>query len=114
MSKKLEKVYKSKKGGLQDEKQAPDFLKSKKKCICEGKIKAFNHHSKDTCFWKEPIKKEKFKKKFPRLIIERYGMDKDGHISFIDCHDEKFGEAIFFGEGSRHYHGFLNGGKYED
>jgi hypothetical protein len=56
------------------------------------------------------IKKKKINKNYPRLTIERYGMDKDGHIEFIDLHDEKFGEAIFFGKGSRHYHGFMNSG----
>jgi len=56
--------------------------------------------------------KEKFKKKFPRITIERMGMDDKGHVIFVDLHDEKFGEAIFFGEGSRHWHGFLNGGHF--
>lgn len=53
------------------------------------------------------------KKKFPQITIERMGMDADGHITFIDLHDEKFGEAIFFGNGSRHHHGFMNGGVYD-
>ena len=61
---------------------------------------------------KPKIKKEKFKKNFPRFTIERMGFDEKGHYDFIDCHDEKFGEAIFFGQGDRHHHGFLNGGHY--
>jgi len=56
----------------------------------------------------------KDKKNYPRLTIERYGFDKEGHIIYIDLHDEKFGEAIFFGEGERHKHGFMNNGKYVD
>ena len=61
---------------------------------------------------KKPIKKEKINKDFPRIVIERYGLDDNGHLSFIDIHDEKFGEAIFFGDGSRHRHGFNNSGVY--
>jgi hypothetical protein len=57
---------------------------------------------------------KKYKKKFPRISIERVGIDNEGHITYIDLHDEKFGEAIFFGEGSRHYHGFFNGGHFSD
>lgn len=57
--------------------------------------------------------KKKQIKNYPRLTIERYGYDNDGHITFIDLHDEKFGTAIFFGEGSEHYHGFLNEGQYD-
>lgn len=53
------------------------------------------------------------KKKYPRISIERIGFDENGHVVFIDLHDEKFGEAIFFNEGSRHYHGFLNNKKYD-
>lgn len=53
-------------------------------------------------------------KKIPRITIERYGLDEKGHLSFIDLHDEKFGEAIFFSEGSKHYHGFLNNGEYQE
>jgi len=49
---------------------------------------------------------------FERFKIERMGVDANDHLTFIDMHDEKFGEAIFFGEGSRHHHGFLNKGKY--
>ena len=60
---------------------------------------------------KEP-KKEKPDKDFPRITIERYGLDDDGHIAFIDLHDEKFGSAIFFSEGSEHRHGFNNQGVY--
>lgn len=59
---------------------------------------------------KKPIKK--INKDFPRITIERYGLDENGHIEYIDLHDEKFGEAVFFGSGSRHYHGFYNGGEY--
>jgi hypothetical protein len=55
---------------------------------------------------KKPIKD------FDRLIIERYGFDDDGHLAFIDLHDEKFGSAIFFSKGSEHRHGFLNQGVY--
>jgi len=54
------------------------------------------------------------KKKYPRLTIERYGFDKEGHIIYIDLHDEKFGEAIFFDKGNRHHHGFYNNGDCED
>lgn len=50
------------------------------------------------------------KKKYPRLTIERYGFDKDGHVLFVDLHDEKTGEAIFFKNGTRHFHGFYNDG----
>jgi hypothetical protein len=56
---------------------------------------------------------KKTKKKFPRLSIERIGYEADGRIAFIDMHDEKFGEAIFFSDGSRHYHGFYNDKKYD-
>jgi hypothetical protein len=56
--------------------------------------------------------KKKTIKDYPRISIERYGLDKDGHIEYIDLHDEKFGEAIFFTNGSRHSHGFFNSGKY--
>ena len=59
-------------------------------------------------------KKKVVKKKFSRISIERIGFDADGRVSFIDLHDEKFGEAIFFGKGSRHFHGYLNEGKYSD
>jgi hypothetical protein len=62
---------------------------------------------------KSTIKKTKIKKNFPRLTIERVGYEPDGRISFIDLHDEKFGEAIFFGDGARHYHGQYNSGKYD-
>ena len=58
--------------------------------------------------------KRKPKKNYPRITIERIGYDDEGHITFIDLHDEKFGEAIFFGDGQRHYHGFLNEGKFKD
>lgn len=51
--------------------------------------------------------------KFPRITIERIGYEDDGRIAFLDIHDEKFGEAIFFSDGSHHYHGFLNKGKYD-
>jgi hypothetical protein len=57
---------------------------------------------------------KKYKKKFPRISIERVGIDDKGHIIYIDIHDELFGEAIFFSEGSRHSHGFLNGGNFSD
>lgn len=60
----------------------------------------------------KPIKKEKIDKDFPRIIIERYGLEDDGRISFIDLHDEKFGSAIFFQDGSHHRHGFRNQGVY--
>lgn len=53
-------------------------------------------------------------KKYPRLTIERYGFDEEGHIIYIDLHDEKFGEAIFFDKGNRHHHGFYNNGECED
>lgn len=53
-------------------------------------------------------------KKFSRISIERIGFDNDDHVIFIDLHDEKFGEAIFFNDGTRHYHGFLNDKKYEN
>ena len=39
-------------------------------------------------------------------------MDEEGHIEYIDLHDEKFGEAIFFQNPTRHKHGFYNKGKY--
>ena len=55
---------------------------------------------------------KKIKKNYPRLTIERFGTDDKGRVVYIDLHDEKFGEAIFFGEGSRHYHGFMNEGKH--
>jgi len=59
------------------------------------------------------MKQRKPKKNFPRLSIERIGYEADGRIAFIYVHDEKFGEAIFFSDGSRHYHGQLNQGKYD-
>lgn len=55
---------------------------------------------------------EKINKDFPRITIQRYGLDADGHIAFIDLHDEKFGSAIFFSKGSEHRHGFNNQGVY--
>lgn len=54
------------------------------------------------------------KKNFPRLTIERYLMDDEGHITGIDIHDEKFGEGIFFNSCNSHYHGFLNEGKFNE
>jgi hypothetical protein len=57
-------------------------------------------------------KKQKINKDYPRITIERYGIEDDGHISFIDIHDEKFGSAIFFARGSEHTHGFMNQGVY--
>jgi hypothetical protein len=57
--------------------------------------------------------KSKIKKNFPRITIERIGFNNDGHVTFIDIHDEKFGEAIFFGDGARHYHGFHNEKQYD-
>jgi hypothetical protein len=60
---------------------------------------------------KKPPKQE-YEKDFPRIAIERIGFRQDGRIDYIDMHDEKFGEAIFFGNGSRHPHGFLNGGNF--
>lgn len=58
--------------------------------------------------------KKKPKSKYPRIVIERVGFRPDGRIDFLDLHDEKFGEAVFFGEGNRHYHGFFNEGKYDE
>ena len=55
---------------------------------------------------------KKTNKDYPRITIERYLLDKDGHLSAIDLHDEKFGSAIFFSGGSEHRHGFLNNGVY--
>jgi hypothetical protein len=40
--------------------------------------------------------------------IERLLMDKDGHVTGVDLHDEDKGEAIFFDKGSRHFHGRFN------
>lgn len=57
-------------------------------------------------------KQTKIDKDYPRITIERYGLEDDGRIAFIDLHDEKFGEAIFFADGSRHRHGFFNNGVY--
>jgi len=58
-------------------------------------------------------KKTKSIKNYPRLSIERYLTDYEGHIIGVDLHDEKFGEAILFtGNGSRHLHGFMNNGEY--
>lgn len=56
--------------------------------------------------------KKTINKDLPRLSIERYLLDENGHLSAIDIHDEKFGTAIFFSEGSEHRHGFNNGGVY--
>lgn len=53
-------------------------------------------------------------KNYPRITIERMGFNEKGHLEFVDFHDEKFGEAIFFGVGSRHYHGFMNKGIYKE
>ena len=75
-------------------KQISDILKSVYK---QGKEDAFDKVNE---------------KSFPRISIERMGWDDKGHITFIDLHDEKFGEAIFFGQGDRHNHGFLNRGIY--
>jgi hypothetical protein len=58
------------------------------------------------------MKKAKIDKDYPRITIERYGLDDDGRIAYIDLHDEKFGEAIFFAEGDHHSHGFFNSGVY--
>jgi len=58
-------------------------------------------------------KPNKIDKNFPRLTIQRYLMDEEGHITGLDIHDEKFGEAIFFQDGSSHRHGFLNDGVYQ-
>lgn len=52
------------------------------------------------------------KSKYPRFNIERWGTDDAGRLTFIDIHDEERGEAIFFGEGSRHSHGRYNAGKH--
>ena len=43
-----------------------------------------------------------------RVIIERIIFREDGRVEAIDIHDEKFGEAVFFSKGSRHFHGFYN------
>ena len=51
---------------------------------------------------------------YPRITIERIGFDENDHVKYIDLHDEKTGEAIFFMNGSRHSHGFMNGGKFKD
>lgn len=51
------------------------------------------------------------KSKYPRFAIERWGTDDAGHLTFVDIHDEKFGRAIFFGEGSSHFHGQYNDGQ---
>ena len=51
-------------------------------------------------------------KKGQRVVIERIIFDEEGHVKAVDLHDEKFGEAIFFGEGHSHYHGKL-GYEYE-
>lgn len=48
-----------------------------------------------------------------RIIIERYLSDKEGHITAVDLHDEKFGEAIFCKKVDRHYHGKYNYKFYE-
>ena len=56
--------------------------------------------------------KKKPNKDYPRLSIERYLLDEEGHITAIDLHDEKFGSAIFFHQGTEHRHGFLNEGVY--
>ena len=57
-------------------------------------------------------KKQTVDKDYPRITIERYLLDEEGHITAIDLHDEKFGSAIFFQNGSEHRHGFLNQGVY--
>ena len=57
-------------------------------------------------------KKQKINKDFPRITIERYGLRNDGRIDYIDLHDEKYGDAIFFADGNHHSHGFLNQGVY--
>ncbi len=62
--------------------------------------------------YEENVQK-KAKDSFPRLSIDRYLMDEVGHITGLDIHDEKFGEAVFFQNGSAHYHGFRNNGKYD-
>jgi len=62
----------------------------------------------------EKIMDKTLKAKYPRLSIERYLMDANGHVTGVDLHDEKFGEAIFFNDGgSRHGHGFMNKGQYQ-
>jgi hypothetical protein len=43
-----------------------------------------------------------------RIIIERIIYREDGRVEAIDIHDEKFGEAILFDKGHRHFHGFYN------
>lgn len=58
--------------------------------------------------------KKKLNKDFPRLTIERYLTDEEGHITAIDLHDEKFGSAIFFQDGTEHRHGFRNDGVYKN
>lgn len=42
------------------------------------------------------------------IVIERIGFDDDGHVTFVDLHDERFGEAIFCEPTDRHYHGKYN------
>jgi hypothetical protein len=61
---------------------------------------------------KKPTKK--LTEDYPRITIERILFDDKGHIVGLDIHDEKFGEAIFFMNGSSHYHGFMNGGKFKE
>jgi hypothetical protein len=48
------------------------------------------------------------KKLKERVIIERIIYGEDGRVEAIDIHDEKFGEAVFFQNGSRHFHGYYN------
>ena len=52
------------------------------------------------------------KKNFPRITIERVLTDEEGHITAIDIHDEKFGDAMLLRKVTVHFHGFLNDGKY--
>ena len=59
------------------------------------------------------MKKNK-EKLIKRIIIERIGLDDEGHIVFVDLHDEKFGEAVFIDNASRHFHEFYNDGKYKE
>ena len=59
------------------------------------------------------MKKEKTKIKisirknpFEGLKIERIICGDNNHITAVDLHDERFGEAIFCKAVDRHFHGF--------
>ena len=99
---------------LQNLKKAIEYLEEAMDTFPDkdDSIRDYNDELESLITKVKDLSKKDWEKDYPRITIEGYGLDDDGHISFIDIHDEKFGSAIFFQEGSEHRHGFNNNGVY--